>query len=123
MKQYIPNAYNTESSNLTLHTRRSELHDHGWTREKSRRLAEAEGIQLTDDHWAVITYLRNRYLKQGLPRHARILAKALKEKFNAEGGTKYLYRLFAGGPVTQGSRLANLSSPSSTTDLSFGTNY
>ena len=64
MKQYIPNAYNTESSNLTLHTRRSELHDHGWTREKSRKLAEAEGIQLTDDHWAVITYLRNRIDKR-----------------------------------------------------------
>jgi tRNA 2-thiouridine synthesizing protein E len=123
MKQYKPNVYNTESSSLTFNSRRSELQDHVWTREKSRKLAEAEGIQLTDDHWAVITYLRKRYLKQGLPRHARVLAKALKEKFTAEGGTKYLYRLFSGGPVTQGSRLANLSSPSSTTDWSFGTNY
>jgi tRNA 2-thiouridine synthesizing protein E len=123
MKQYTPNAYNTESSNLTFNTRRTELQGHGWTREKSCKLAEAEGIQLTDDHWAVITYLRKCYLKQGLPRHARVLSKALKEKFSAEGGTKHLYQLFAGGPVTQGSRLANLSSPSSTTDWSFGTNY
>ena len=44
-------------------------------------------------------------------------------RFAARGGKKYLYSLFAGGPVTQGSRLANLRTPANATDVSFGTSY
>jgi tRNA 2-thiouridine synthesizing protein E len=123
MKQHSINAYSIESSSHELKTRKLELKSQHWNREKSRLLAESENIILNDDHWAVITYLRKRYLKDGLPRHARTLASDLNQKFLDEGGTKYLFQLFAGGPVTQGSRLANLSSPSSAKDMSFGSCY
>jgi len=36
------------------------------------------------------------------------MARALNKNFAAQGGNRYFYSLFAGGPVTQGSRLANL---------------
>ncbi|MDZ7803639.1 TusE/DsrC/DsvC family sulfur relay protein [Thiohalophilus sp.] len=123
MKQYSTNAYAAESISPHQELRQIAFKAQRWNREKSRLLAEGEGIILTDDHWEVITYLRKRYLKQGLPRQARTLARELNEKFLAKGGTRYLYQLFAGGPVTQGSRLANLNSPSNTTDMSFGSVY
>jgi len=47
----------------------------------------------------------------------------ISEELSALGGNKYLFRLFAGGPVTQGSRLANLRAPANATDVSFGTSY
>jgi tRNA 2-thiouridine synthesizing protein E len=71
----------------------------------------------------VISYLREQYLEHGLPRFARTTARALNKQFAAQGGNKYLYNLFPGGPVTQGSRLANLRIPANATDISFGTSY
>jgi tRNA 2-thiouridine synthesizing protein E len=82
------------------------LNAQDWSQEKSARLAEDEGISLNNEHWAVIAYLRHSYIEDGLPRFARTTARALNRQFSAQGGSKYLYGLFAGGPVTQGSRLA-----------------
>jgi tRNA 2-thiouridine synthesizing protein E len=100
-----------------------ELIDQDWNRGKSSDLARNEGIDLTDRHWDVIVYLRRQYLLRGLPRFARTTARALNKRFAAQGGNRYLFRLFAGGPVTQGSRLANLRTPANATDVSFGTSY
>ncbi len=72
---------------------------------------------------SLIVFLRKYYLHHGLPIHARITAKALNDKFAALGGNKYLHRLFSRGPVTQGSRFANLRTPAYATDLSFGSSY
>ena len=114
-----------ESENFSqlASTRLTELNNQHWGRDKSEALAELEGIHLNDEHWAVIAYLRNLYLQNGLPRFARTTARALDKKFAILGGNKYLYRLFAGGPVVQGSRLANLRTPANASDLSFGSSY
>ena len=123
MTQFINNARDAETFSRYAGIRLAELIDQNWSREKSDNLAKSEGIRLTDKHWDVLLYLRKQYLVHGLPRHARITARALAREFSAQGGNKYLYRLFAGGPVTQGSRLANLRMPANATDISFGTSY
>jgi TusE/DsrC/DsvC family sulfur relay protein len=123
MTQFVQNAQDTETSSQYAGIRLAELIDQDWNRNKSEKLAMLEGISLTDQHWEVIDYLRKRYLNYGLPRFARTTARALNRRFDSQGGNKYLYSLFAGGPVTQGSRLANLRKPAGATDLSFGTNY
>lgn len=123
MIQYAINARDTETSSRYAGIRLAELIDQNWNRKKSTQLALQEGFQLTDQHWDVILYLRRLYLRYGLPRHARITARALRRRFAAQGGNKYLHRLFAGGPVTQGCRLANLRTPSGASDASFGTRY
>jgi tRNA 2-thiouridine synthesizing protein E len=123
MTQFLNNAQDSETSSQYAGIRLAELIDQDWSREKSAQLALHEDITLTDQHWDVIDYLRKHYLKHGLPRFARTTARVLNRQFAARGGSKYLYRLFAGGPVTQGSRLANLRAPASTTDGSFGTSY
>lgn len=86
-------------------------------------LAASEGVDLDDERWAVIVFLRKYYLKHGLPITARTTTKTLNENFFGRGCNKYLNRLFSGGPVTQGSRLANLRTPAYAADLSFGTRY
>lgn len=50
-------------------------------------------------------------------------ARALNKHFSVQGGNRYLCHLFTGGPVTQGSRLANVRIPANATDVSFGTSY
>jgi tRNA 2-thiouridine synthesizing protein E len=123
MTQFRHNAQDSETSSQYAGIRLAELIDQNWNRNKSLNLAKDEGICLTDEHWAVIAYLRSYYLKHGLPRFARTTARALDKQFSDQGGNRYLYRLFAGGPVTQGSRLANLRTPANATDVSFGTSY
>jgi tRNA 2-thiouridine synthesizing protein E len=123
MTQFINNAQDSETSSQYADIRLAELSDQRWNRNKSAKLAINEGISLNDEHWAVIVYLRNYYLEYGLPRFARTTARALNQQFAAQGGNKYLHNLFAGGPVTQGSRFANLRTPANATDVSFGTSY
>ena len=123
MTQFINNAQDSETFSLHAGIRLAELIDQNWSRKKSTQLAMREGISLTDQHWHVIHYLRKLYLNHGLPRFARTTARSLNRQIAAQGGNKYLYSLFAGGPVTQGSRLANLRTPANATDVSFGTSY
>lgn len=123
MTQFTNNAQDSETASQSASIRRAELSGQRWNRGKSADLAKKEGMSLSDEQWAVIVYLRSYYLEYGLPRFARTTARALNKRFSAQGGNKYLYGLFAGGPVTQGSRLANLRTPANATDLSFGTSY
>ena len=90
-----------------------------WTPEDARRIAEEEGIELTDDHWAVIRDLQEYYAKKDLIK-PRELLDALDEAFHAKGGLKYLYTLLPKGPIAQGSRLAGLKPPAGSVDGSFG---
>lgn len=123
MTQFSINAQDTETFNRDFNMRRDELANQKWNRRKSEKLAAAEGIELSDGHWAVIIFLRNQYLNHGLPRDARITAKLLYKQFARQGGSQYLHRLFSDGPVTQGSRLACLRTPANARDLSFGCSY
>ena len=123
MKQYLTDAYAIESTSQLVEIRRAELKNQKWNREKSQKRAASEGIYLSDEHWRVLIYLRLQYLNVGLPRHARHLAKTLIQKFTDQGGNKYLRKLFPGGPITQGSRFANLSVPPDAASISHGSCY
>jgi tRNA 2-thiouridine synthesizing protein E len=123
VNQPIPNPHETETSGLNIADRRSEMADQHWDRTQSSARAKSEGIDLSDDHWAVIVFMRELYLRQGLPINARTTARALNKKFSSQGGSKYLRGLFSGGPVTQGCRIANLRTPAYAIDSSFGASY
>ncbi|MBU2581611.1 MAG: TusE/DsrC/DsvC family sulfur relay protein [Alphaproteobacteria bacterium] len=94
-----------------------------WTREGAIEAARAEGLDLGDEHFAVIELLQKLYVERGAAPHARYLANILNEEFERQGGSRYLYQLFPGGPVGQGSRLAGVPAPHDTADLSFGSTY
>ena len=92
-----------------------------WNEQIAMDRASEEGIRLTDDHWAVLRFLREHYRQHGPGPHARRIAQALDERFARHGGREYLYRLFPQGPVRQASRIAGLPAPAIVADPSFGT--
>ena len=86
-----------------------------------REMATKEGIVLSDEHLGVVECLRDYYLELGEAESGRDLEEMLDEIFAGHGGRKYLWRLFPGGPVTQGMRIAGLPIPPHTGDKGFGT--
>ena len=92
-----------------------------WNEQQAAQLASSMGIELTDAHWDVIRFLRTHYLNVGAERYlAHEFSATLDERFVAEGGLKYLYRLFPEGPLSQGCRIAGVPSPHGSKDSSFG---
>lgn len=91
-----------------------------WSEAIARELAAQEGLELSPEHWEVICYLRDHYEECGLAPSGRSLLQCMQAEFAAFGGGKYLYRLFPGGPVSQGSRIAGLPLPAYSSDRSFG---
>lgn len=92
-----------------------------WTPEAARLHATQEGLTLSAEHWETIRALQEYFARnadQGI--HGRALHDALDEHFHAQGGIKFLYRIFPGGPIAQGCRLAGLKMPSIAVDYSFG---
>ena len=91
-----------------------------WSPLIAQRQAEAEGVFLTDEHWEIIIYLRERYRNRGGAGSAREVLQELEEKFSDGQGRRSLYELFPGGPVSQASRLGGLPLPPYSSDPSFG---
>lgn len=90
-----------------------------WSPLSAQQQAEAEGVFLTDEHWEIIMYLRERYRERGVATSAREIMQELQEKFS-EHGKRSLYELFPGGPVSQASRIGGVPLPPYSSDPSFG---
>jgi TusE/DsrC/DsvC family sulfur relay protein len=91
-----------------------------WSEEIAREKAAEEGITLTDEHWDVVRFLRERFREKGKPSSGRVLVEELDERYADRGGRKHLYQLFPRGPVTQACKIAGLPLPAYTVDPSFG---
>lgn len=94
----------------------------GWTRAIGEESAREDKLKLTDEHWDVVRALQAYYGQRRDTSHINIrdLSDALDEKFHKHGGSKYLFRLFPGGPIAQGCRLAGLDAPAGSVDKGFG---
>lgn len=91
-----------------------------WSEERALELAHQEGIEMSEEHWDVIHFLRERYIRDGQASSGRKVVEALERRYAGKGGKRYLYTLFPHGPVTQASIIAGLPLPAYTTDPSFG---
>lgn len=111
---------NKAISNTQLDPKGNMFDLEAWSPLSAQRLAEAEDIWLTEEHWEIIVYLRERYRTKGAANSAREVLQELEEKFCEGHGRRHLYELFPGGPVSQGSRLAGLPLPPHSSDPSFG---
>ena len=77
-----------------------------WTEKVAEEFAKDEGVEaLTDDHWKVINYLREYYLKNKIAPMVRRLCK--ETGFNV----KQIYELFPSGPAKGACKLAGLPKP------------
>lgn len=83
-----------------------------WTEEIANKLAEGEGLEMTDDRWEIVNFLREYYQEYQIAPAVRVLTKAVGKKLGKEKGTsKYLYELFPYGPAKQACKIAGLPKP------------
>ena len=83
------------------------VHPEAWDGTIAEILAkDQEGIEtLTDEHWAVIRYIRQHYLDNGNAPMVRSLCKA------TQFSLKRIYELFPSGPAKGACKLAGLPKP------------
>ena len=83
-----------------------------WDEEAAKYLAVEEKVDLTDQHWEVINFLREYYNDYQIATAVRVLTKAIGKKLGPEkGNSKYLYELFPYGPAKQACKIAGLPKP------------
>lgn len=79
-----------------------------WNEAVAAALATTEGIEeggLTEEHWSVINYLREYYVKFGVAPMIRKLCKDTKFPL------KKIYELFPSGPAKGACKVAGLPKP------------
>jgi tRNA 2-thiouridine synthesizing protein E len=77
-----------------------------WDEELAREIAAESGIpELTDRHWLVVRFMRDRYLETGTAPSIRALGK--------ESGVpvKELYALFPKGPAKLAAKIGGIPKP------------
>jgi len=83
-----------------------------WEPAVAEVMAKDGGLELSDDHWEIINFLREYYEEYQIAPAVRVLTKAVGKKLGKEkGNSKYLYELFPYGPGKQACKLAGLPKP------------
>ncbi|NAW34851.1 TusE/DsrC/DsvC family sulfur relay protein [Halomonas alimentaria] len=83
-----------------------------WSPEVAERLAEEEGILLSEEHWEVLRVLREFYARFEQAPAMRPLVKAVGQALGPDKGrSMHLMKLFPGSPAKVGARLAGLPKP------------
>jgi tRNA 2-thiouridine synthesizing protein E len=77
-----------------------------WNEAVAAAIATTEGVEgLTEEHWKVVNYLRDYYLKFGVAPMIRKLCKETGFKLNK------IYELFPSGPAKGACKVAGLPKP------------
>ncbi|MCW8933846.1 MAG: TusE/DsrC/DsvC family sulfur relay protein [Gammaproteobacteria bacterium] len=109
---HFNDVFDFNGKSITVYTSGNLVNLEDWNEEMAGVLAEKEGIQLTDEHWVVINFLRKFYFQYGVAPMVKILIKHMTDELGATIVNKErMYELFPGGPAKQGSRIAGLPFP------------
>lgn len=83
-----------------------------WDETVADYLAKEEKVEMTQNHWEVVNFLREYYSEYQIAPAIRVLTKAIAKKLGADkGNNKYLYELFPYGPAKQACKIAGLPKP------------
>ena len=84
-----------------------------WSEQFVHARAVQEELELTDEHWEVIYYIREFHDNHGVQAPVRDMLKHFKKVWGKEkANTRYLHEIFPkGGPQKQGNRLAGVRKP------------
>lgn len=83
-----------------------------WSKQIAIAIADDEDLDLNDDHWQVINYVRNFYEEFNTSPSIRPLVKYLQQEWSKEKGNSiYLALLFPEGPAKQATKIAGLPKP------------
>ena len=82
---------------------------HAWDEDVARAMAALEDIELTDDHFDVLKYLREEYFENnGNQPMERAILKDMSKRWGRKLSSKDMYTLFPMAPSKQGNRIAGL---------------
>ncbi|WP_150050678.1 MULTISPECIES: TusE/DsrC/DsvC family sulfur relay protein [Methylomonas] len=83
-----------------------------WNRQVAEALACADGIEIGEEHWEILYFIRNYYSQfKHLP-NARMFAAAIRKQLGDEkAASRYLQTLFPQGPLKYACKLAGLPKP------------
>jgi tRNA 2-thiouridine synthesizing protein E len=83
-----------------------------WNENIATHMAKEEGIELSEEHWEIIRFLRDYFQKYQIAPMIKILTKEIGKTMGKEkGNTKYLYQLYPAGPAKQACKYAGLPKP------------
>ena len=83
-----------------------------WNEAVAVAISQAEDLELTDDHWQVIHYVRQFYEEFNTSPSIRPLVKYLAQQWSKDKGNSiYLHLLFPEGPAKQATKIAGLPKP------------
>lgn len=77
-----------------------------WTKEIGEEIAKEQGIDLTDEHWNVINYVKEKYKKD-----ESLSIRGIKKSGVVD--IKEFYKLFPGGPLKKACMIAGIPKPKS----------
>jgi len=81
-----------------------------WNEEVARALAQDENIQMNDDHWDVLRFMRDFYEEHQVAADTRFVIKHLAERMGRDA-QKNLFLLFPYGYVKQACKIAGMRRP------------
>ena len=83
-----------------------------WNEDVAAFLAKQEKVDMAENHWEVVNFLREYYNDYQIAPAVRVLTKAIGKKLGADkGNSKYLYELFPYGPAKQACKIAGRPKP------------
>lgn len=81
-----------------------------WTEEIAHLFAAMENIQLTEDHWEVINFIRSYYVEHQISPDVRHVMKHLSKRPGNESRNR-IFELFPYGYVRQACKISGMKRP------------
>ena len=83
-----------------------------WNKDIAEAIAKAESVDMSENHWEVVNFLREYSGEYQIAPAVRVLTKAIGKQLGEDkGNSKYLYELFPYGPAKQACKIAGLPKP------------
>ena len=83
-----------------------------WDEPAAEKLAAEEGIELSDEHWQVLGFMRRYYDEHRVAADARFVIKFMADEMGlGRKARNYLFKLFPYGYVQQACKVAGMKRP------------
>lgn len=83
-----------------------------WNEDVARALADKEDIELTEDVWEVVTFVREHFeWNSCIPEHRKLLQELRRRHGKEKATRKYVYNLFPYGYGQQACKIAGMRVP------------
>ena len=84
-----------------------------WSEGVADKLAQDEEINMNEEHWDIINFLRNYYQEYQIAPAVKVLTKAIakRNEIDKKQASVFLYELFPNGPGLQACKIAGLPKP------------